>query len=46
MLRDMGVILGGEMPGAKARILLMVALGVTSDVVELRTLLGDRAASS
>jgi L-asparaginase len=43
MLRDLGVIMGGEMPGPKARILLMVALGVTSDIAELRALLGDRA---
>ncbi|HET8643850.1 MAG TPA: asparaginase, partial [Vicinamibacteria bacterium] len=28
MLRDMGVILGGDLPGPKARIKLMVALGV------------------
>ena len=41
MLRDLGVIMGGEMPGPNARILLMVALGVTSDVAELRTLLGE-----
>lgn len=39
MLRDMGVIMGGEMPGPKARILLMVALGVTSEIAELRALL-------
>jgi L-asparaginase len=39
MLRDMGVIMGAEMPGPKARILLMVALGATSDVAELRALL-------
>lgn len=38
MLRDLGVIMGGEMPGPKARILLMVALGVTSDVAQLRSL--------
>ncbi len=43
MLRDLGVIMGGEMPGPKARVLLMVALGVTSDIAELRTLLGDQA---
>lgn len=43
MLRDLGVIMGGEMPGPKARILLMVALGVTSDIAELRSLLAGRA---
>ena len=29
MLRDMGIIMGGEIPGPKARILLMAALGLT-----------------
>jgi L-asparaginase len=43
MLRDLGVILGGEMPGPKARILLMVALGVTADPAELRALLAERS---
>jgi L-asparaginase len=43
MLRDMGVIIGDEMPGPKARILLMVALGVTADVDELRALIGANA---
>ena len=38
MLRDLGVILGGELPGPKARIMLMVALGVTSDIGQLRAL--------
>jgi L-asparaginase len=37
-LRDMGVVFGGEMPGPKARIKLMVALGLTSDLHELRRL--------
>jgi L-asparaginase len=36
MLRELGVILGGELPGQKARIKLMVALGLTSDLVRLR----------
>jgi L-asparaginase len=36
MLRDMGVILGGDLPGPKARIKLMVALGVTRDRDALR----------
>ena len=43
MLRDLGVILCGEMPGQKARILLMVALGVTSDPAELRALVTERS---
>ena len=36
MLRGLGVIFGQELPGPKARIKLMVALGVTSDTAELR----------
>jgi L-asparaginase len=36
MLRELGVILGGELPGQKARIKLMVALGLTSDLARLR----------
>lgn len=36
MLRDMGVILGGHLPGQKARIKLMVALGVTRERDALR----------
>jgi L-asparaginase len=38
MLRDLGVILGGDLPGPKARIKLMVALGVTRDREALRRL--------
>jgi L-asparaginase len=38
MLREMGVIFGQDLPGPKARIKLMVALGITSDVAEIRTL--------
>ena len=38
MLRELGVIFAGELPGPKARIKLMVALGVTSDVAEIRRL--------
>lgn len=37
-LRDMGVLLGGELPGHKARIKLMVALGWTSELPALRAL--------
>jgi L-asparaginase len=39
MLRELGVIMGGELPGPKARILLMTALGATSDIAELRRLI-------
>ena len=46
MLRDLGVILCGEMPGPKARILLMVALGATSDPAELRALVTERSNGS
>lgn len=35
-LRDMGVLLGGNLPGQKARIKLMVALGHTSDAAVLK----------
>ena len=41
MLLDMGVILGGDLPGPKARIKLMVALGVTGDHAALRRLFDD-----
>lgn len=37
-LQEMGVILGGELNGPKARIKLMVALGLTSDVTKIRRL--------
>jgi L-asparaginase len=36
MLREIGVIFGQDLPAAKARIKLMVALGATSDVAEIR----------
>jgi L-asparaginase len=36
MLRDLGVILGADLPGPKARIKLMVALGVTREREALR----------
>jgi L-asparaginase len=36
MLRDLGVILGGDLPGPKARIKLMVALGVSRERDVLR----------
>jgi len=38
MLQEMGLILGGDLPGPKARIKLMVALGVTTEPAELRRL--------
>lgn len=36
MLRDLGVILGGELPGHKARIKLMLVLGQTNDLTKIR----------
>jgi L-asparaginase len=36
MLRGMGVIFGEDLPGPKARIKLMVALGVSSEVADIR----------
>jgi L-asparaginase len=36
MLRELGVLFGEDLPGQKARIKLMVALGATSDPAELR----------
>lgn len=35
-LRDLGVILGGNLPGQKARIKLMVALGSTKDLIKVK----------
>lgn len=40
-LLELGVIFGGELPGQKARIKLMVALGVTSDRAELRKIFSN-----
>ena len=37
-LRDLGVIFGGELSGEKARIKLMLALGVTDDMSFIRDL--------
>lgn len=45
-LGELGVIFGGELPGHKARIKLMVALGVTSDRTELRRIFSNTSASS
>ena len=36
VLKDMGLILGGNLLGHKARIKLIIALGVTNDVEEIR----------
>jgi len=38
MLRELGVIFGGDLPGPKARIKLMVALGATSELADIRRL--------
>lgn len=38
-LKNMGVILGGHLPGQKARIKLMLALGVTSDLNEIKDII-------
>lgn len=38
-LRQRGVIFAGHLPGPKARLFLMLALGLTSDLAELRRLL-------
>jgi L-asparaginase len=43
MLRGLGVVLGADLPGQKARIKLMVALGATSDQVELRRIFEGEA---
>jgi L-asparaginase len=37
----MGVIFGGDLPGPKARIKLMVALGLTAEPPRLRALFED-----
>lgn len=37
-LRDMGVIFGGNLPGQKARIKLMLILGVTNELVQISDL--------
>ena len=38
-LRNMGIILGGNLPGQKARIKLMLALSVTRDMEKLRRIM-------
>lgn len=41
MLKEMGLIFGQELPGAKARIKLMVALGVSADPADVRRMFED-----
>ena len=43
MLKEMGLIFGQELPGAKARIKLMVALGVSADAADVRRMFEDDA---
>ena len=43
MLEEMGVAFGQDLPGPKARIKLMVALGLTSDPAEIRRIFSDSA---
>ena len=44
-LLDMGLIFGGDLPGPKARIRLMVVLGVASDVAEAGRLFASETAT-
>ena len=43
MLRDLGIIFGQDLPGPKARIKLMVALGVTAEVAQIRSMFESSA---
>jgi len=43
MLEEMGIVFAPDLPGPKARIKLMVALGVTSDPAEIRRMFADGA---
>ena len=44
MLRELGVIFGGDLPGQKARIKLMVALGISAEPADVRRMFeGDGA---
>jgi L-asparaginase len=43
MLEEMGIVFGQDLPGPKARIKLMVALGLTSDPAEIRRIFDDSA---
>jgi L-asparaginase len=44
MLKQMGLIFGQELPGPKARVKLMVALGVSTDPAQVRRMFEDDAA--
>jgi len=46
MLKEMGLIFGQELPGAKARIKLMVALGVSADAADVRRMFEDDATAA
>jgi L-asparaginase len=46
MLRELGVIFGADLPGQKARIKLMVCLGATSNVAEIRDLFESASSAS
>jgi L-asparaginase len=45
MLRSLGVILGQDLPGSKARIKLMVALGISSDPGDVRRMFEGEGAA-
>lgn len=40
-LRNLGVILGGNLPGQKARIKLMLALGLTRDIHKIKSIIEE-----
>ena len=40
-LRKLGVILGGNLPGQKVRIKLMLALGMTDDLDEIKEIIEE-----
>jgi L-asparaginase/Glu-tRNA(Gln) amidotransferase subunit D len=44
MLKEMGLIFGQELPGPKARVKLMVALGVSTDPTQVRRMFEDDSA--
>lgn len=41
VLQSLGVLFGGDLPGPKARIKLMAAMGATSDASELRSIFAE-----
>jgi L-asparaginase len=43
-LQQAGAILAGDLPGSKARLLLMVALGLTDDVAAARDIVAAASA--